>query len=260
VAGAVLLFAAPLLTLAIYRNAFPYYFPFILLPVALTAALGVEALRDRLLRLVVLIAMALPPLAVIPAAWREDQAAQRAVARAAHELFPSPVRYIDRSSMLPSFPKTGFFMSTWGVEGYLDGDQPDLARAIAREQPPLLLLNSPLLEEAVAPTGLALSSHLLPRDAKALRSNYIEQWGPLWVAGKKLPVETGQFDIEIVGRYTLECQGARQIDRADTPCGGTINLAPGAHGWAGGAATLRWGDHLPTPVEPLPAEPIFYGF
>jgi hypothetical protein len=259
-AVAVLLFAAPLLTLAIYRNAFPYYFPFILLPVALTAALGVEALRDRLLRLVVLIAMALPPLAVIPAAWREDQAAQRTVARAAHELFPSPVRYIDRGSMLPSFPKSGFFMSTWGVEGYLDAHQPVLSQAIAREQPPLLILNSPLLWDAVAPTDEPGSRRLLPSDAEALRLNYIEQWGPIWVAGKKLTAEAGRFAVAIGGTYTLECRGARQIDYAQVPCGGSTNLAPGPHGWAGGRATLRWGDHLSTLAGSPPAEPIFYGF
>jgi hypothetical protein len=116
------------------------------------------------------------------------------------------------------------------------------------------------LQEAVAPSGERLSSLLRPSDAEALRRNYIEHWGPIWVAGKKLPVEAVRYDIAIGGTYTLECKGVREIDGAQVRCGGTTNLAPGPHDWSGGAATLRWGDHLPTPVELPPAGPIFYGF
>jgi hypothetical protein len=255
----VLLLAAPILSLVIYRNAFPYFFPFIMLPAVLAAGLGAEAMTSRSLRLVVIAAMALPPLAVVPRAWTEDQSAQRMVAHAAHELFRSPVGYLDRSSMLPSFPHSGFFMSTWGIEGYLAGGKPRLAQAVVGDQPPLLILNSPLLRDAVAPRGGPLPWRLLPTDAEALRENYIEQWGPLWVAGKSLPA-AGNFAIVIEGTYTLECRGRRQVDGADLPCGGTTKLSPGEHSWAGGAATLRWGDHLPVPAERVPTKPIFYGF
>lgn len=256
----VLLFAAPLLSLAVYRNAFPYFFPFIMLPVALSAGLGAEAMKRPLLRSAVLIGMTVPLMMSFAVWWQRDQSAQREIASVAHELFPEPVPYIDRNGMLPSFPKAGFFMSTWGIESYLTSRRSVLAQAIMREQPPLLILNSPLLQDAVDPQGVPLPWHLLPRDAEALRSNYIEHWGPIWVAGKALSTGAGDFDILIGGTYTLQCQGRRQIDGADVPCNATMNLSPGAHRWAGGEGTLRWSDHLPVPAQAPPTEPIYYGF
>jgi len=196
----------------------------------------------------------------VPEAWRHDQSAQRAVARTARQLFPVPVHYIDGYSMLPSFAEDGFFMSTWGLEEYMAARKSVLADAIARDQPPLLILNSPALRHAISAQNEPLRWRLLSSDVEALRDNYIEEWGPVWVAGKTMGQPSGRFDIVIGGTYTLECQGIRQIDRTDGPCGGTVYLAPGPHTWSGGAATLRWGDHLRAPNEPPPGEPIFYGF
>ena len=255
----VLLFAAPLLSLVVYRNAFPYFFPFIMLPVAVSAGLGAEAVKRPLLRSAVLIGMAVPLVMGFAIGWQRDQSAQREIASVAHEMFPEPVSYIDRNGMLPSFPKVGFFMSTWGVEEYLRARNRSLAQVIARKQPPLLILNSPLLEDAVAPQRLSLPWRLLPRDIEALRSNYIEHWGPVWVAGKTLSSNAGDFDILIGGTYTLECRGERRIDDVDVSCNATTHLAPGGHRWTGGEARLRWGDHLAVSVQAPPAKPIYYG-
>ena len=59
------------------------------------------------------------------------------LAREVQRIFPEPVGYIDRSGMLPSYPKVGFLMSTWGVEGVVARGKPTLAPLIRRRQPPL---------------------------------------------------------------------------------------------------------------------------
>jgi hypothetical protein len=256
----VLLLVAPLLSLVVYRNAFPYFFPFIMLPVAVAAGLGVEAIKRPLLRFAVLIGMAVAIVMSFVVGWQRDQSAQREIADVVHELFPEPVPYIDRNGMLPSFPKAGFLMSTWGIDEYLRGSNASLAQVVARQQPPLLILNSPLLQDAVAPQRQVAVRRLLPGDVEALSSNYIELWGPIWIAGKTLAKGDRNFDILVEGTYTLDCRGSSQIDGIDVPCNGTTYLERGKHRWSGGEATLRWGDRLAAPTRAPPTKPIFHGF
>ena len=47
---------------------------------------------------------------------------------------------------------------------------------------------------------------LLPEDRRTLLDNYIHHWGLLFVAGKRLEIERGTFELEILipGDYTLE--------------------------------------------------------
>lgn len=262
---AMLLFAAPLATLLFYRNAFPYFFPFILLPAALAGALGSSRLKPGPLRVAVVAGMIVTMLLQVPPSLSKGQSAQRETARMVHRLFPEPVEYIDRSSMIPSFPKIGLFMSTWGMESYLAGPGDAFVSAVAKHQPPLLLLNSPILQEAVDPGGLPLECGsstvgLRPRDEAVLRENYIAHWGPVWVAGKTLSFNSGTFEILIAGPYTLECRGNRTIDGRTRTCGSVTTFARGAHSWDGGEARLRWGNNLAVPTQSPPREPNFYCF
>lgn len=262
---AMLLFAAPLATLLFYRNAFPYFFPFILLPAALAAALGSSRLKPGPLRVAVVAGMIVMMLLQVPHSLSKGQSAQRETARVVHLLFPEPVKYIDRSSMIPSFPKIGPFMSTWGMESYLAGPGDAFVSAVAEHQPPLLLLNSPVLQEAVDPGGPSLecgstAARLRPRDEAVLRENYIAHWGPVWVAGKTLSFNSGTFEILIAGPYTLECRGDRVVDGQTRTCGSVITLARGEHSWDGEEARLRWGNTLAVPKQLPPREPNFSCF
>ena len=58
---------------------------------------------------------------------------------AVHATFPEPVPYIGGYGVVASFPRQGFFMSSWGVEDYHRARVPIFADIVARTQPPLLL-------------------------------------------------------------------------------------------------------------------------
>lgn len=257
---ALLLFALPLVSLVFYRNAFPYFFPFILLPVALLAAAGASRIIKPLHRITLVAGMAVLVALRLVSSWQIDQSAQREISAAVHEAFPEPVAYIDRNGMLPSFPKSGFFMSTWGTEQYLDGKHPPIADTIRQDQPPLLILNTPLLEDAVLGTSQYGNFRLKAGDSAMLRENYVEHWGPIWVAGKTIDRSADRFEIVLAGTYTLECEGRAMIDGKLTQCGSTFALVEGTHSWSGPQAVLRWGRNLPRPDQAPPNAPIYYGF
>lgn len=186
----VLLLAAPLLSLVIYRNAFPYFFPFILAPAVPAIALASQRLDRPIWRNAALTGlfagMAMQYAQLLP----RDQLAQRQVIAAVHEIFPAPVNYIDRNGMLPSFPKTGFFMSSWGMELVSAAGSPALAPVIAQQRPPLVIANSPVLLKALDPSFVYSGPRLHPDDERALREHYVHYWGPIWLAGKD-----GKFDL-----------------------------------------------------------------
>lgn len=260
--AALLLCLAPLAALAFYRNAFPYFFPFLLFPVALAALPTARRLAREPRPLAELLLAALGLLAAWQAVrlWPHGQEAQRAYAAAAESMFARAVPYIDRNAMLPSWPQTGMFMTSWGVEEAAARGRPALAEAIARDAPPLLIVNSPVIEAALDPAMEWPGPRLVPADARALRETYIPHWGALWVAGKRLAGPEGRFVLRLGGRYTLECSGRRTLDGSERACGSVVSLEAGPHDWSGGAARLRWGDHLPRPAAAPPQEPIYHGF
>ncbi|WP_182466741.1 glycosyltransferase family 39 protein [Sphingomonas gilva] len=255
--------ATPLLTLIFYRNAFPYFFAFILPPVAVVAGYATERLGRRWL-IPLALAMTIGSVVSHSRGLAKPQDAQAELIAAVHAVFPEPVPYIDRCSMIARFPKTGFFMSSWGVESYRAADR-EVFRAIARDRaPPLLIANGPALEAAMAGADSADGNRLLPGDAAFLRDNYVHHWGAIWVAGKTLRLVGGKADFEIVigGRYTVEADAPVTIDgRRYTPKT-VVALAPGFHGIAGGVdrAVLRWGDNLHVPTAKPSTEPLFRGF
>ncbi|MHA6334501.1 hypothetical protein ACXYL9_12555 [Qipengyuania sp. CAU 1752] len=259
---ALLLCVLPLLSFALYRNAFPYFIPFILIP-CLIAALPIAKLlvNDRRFFLeILLFACAAGTAAQFISYWPRDQEAQRAYTSAVHSLFPEPVAYIERSSMLPSFFKSGFFMSSWGIESSAGLDPPPVREAIERDAPPVLLVSSPAIAKALDPGSPYAKPRLAPEDESALRESFIQHWGDLWVAGKQLRETSGLFRLAIPGRYTLECQGERVISNRNLSCGAVVLLAKGEHRWSGGPIKIRWGRNLPVPGRPPPAGPIYHRF
>lgn len=265
-AAVLLLLVAPILSLVFYRNAFPYFFPYIFATVAIIAAFAARELKGRPLFVALMAAMMISLAAQAAMLWQRDQSAQRQVAAVAHGLFPQPVPYIDRNGMLPSFEKVGFFMSSWGVEGIRARGVPALKPVIEQRQPPLVVANSPQLAAAFGLPADTGGLDLLPGDVAALRDNYIHHWGALWVAGKQLRAQTGEahFDLAIAGVYTVECvDGHVRVDGQPVRCGSAVALRPGRHGLAADrmmAVTLRWGDRLLRPTVPEPEKPVFYGF
>lgn len=137
---------------------------------------------------------------------------------------------------------------------------PAVLPIIETRQPPLLITNSPVLSAALEPSAAHVGYRLNPTDEEALRTSYVQHWGPIWVAGKNLDEASGSFGLSIPGTYTLECSGSRTIDGLSRRCGSTVSLNQGAREWSGGSAVLRWGEHLPRPSGAPPERPIYYGF
>lgn len=258
---------ATLLCLPFYRNAFPYFFPFIMPPAMLLVAWIVEwssLLRGRIGVMVLAISM-LVPAAMVAKTWSErGRPPQRQVVARVHEVFPQPVSMIDHSHMIGSFPKRGFFMSTWGMANYR-ANPPIFANILQRETVPLLLLDSPRLAEAVGTLPARdPSDRLHDEDRAILRENFIPHWGPIWVAGKRIEPagSSGQFEILIPGDYTLE--GDRlTIDGKQLDNGNVVQLVKGRHSFVARSPTsriLRWGNNLRKPAGPEPTGPLFVGF
>jgi hypothetical protein len=266
----------PMATLAVYRNSFPYFYSFILAPASVLAALTWQSFTPRRPLPLVLKLLALTWMVgslILHGVYAPRQMPlddQRLVVSEVHRMFPEPTSYLDRSSMVSSFPQAGFFMSTWGMEAYARRREPVLRRAIEKRGPPLLVANHPLLDPAnvVYPSATPYRPLLLEPDRKALEGAYIHHWGPIYVAGTRfeapLAEPPARIDLLIGGLYTMEAGGPVLIDGRVTQPGQTIALTQGVHRAAGvnraETVTLRWGKRLYRPVRPPPVRPLFLGF
>ena len=273
-AAPLLLLALPLVTLVSYRNSFPYFLPDVLAPAVLLCGLGLDRLRrwaDRsgrlgpLLTLAIVLGLAASGVVNYLRQLPNSLAGQRLLVATVHRMFPEPVPYIDRCSMISSFPKVGFFMSSWGMVSYTHNRRPVLTEAVETHAPPFLLANTPTLNLLLSGAEAArLRYPLLAADWRTLRQSYIHHWGIVFVAGKRLLVDEdgAELTILIPGEYTVEGALAVRIDGRAVQPGDVIELAAGSHdvtSQAAGLLTLRWGDHLYLPDEPPPRGPVFAG-
>ncbi|MFK7835417.1 MAG: hypothetical protein AB8B60_04290 [Sulfitobacter sp.] len=209
------LFAAPLLTVVLYRNAFPYFFPFAVPALMVCVALGAQALKGSLIWKLGLVLMLAGGATQTLRAYAEDNAAQRTTIAEVHRLFPQSVSYIDQNGMMASFERQGFFMSTWGIAVYRAAGKPVFGKLIAEHQPPLLLANRDELYLAMRPerdSGETLG--LLADDAEVLRASYVHHAGVIWLAGQESVLNTGQatMNLPFAGRYRLEAEGPVTVD------------------------------------------------
>lgn len=251
---------APLATIAIYRNAYPYHFVFILPPAVVAAAPAIgPAVRRFGAAPLAMILLA----SVLVLSFIEDRSVlprQRTIIAGVHAIFPEPVTYIDNSGMVGDFPRAvNHFASGWGLADYRRAGEPQYSRAMAAEPVPMLLANNPILQDPFFDRDL--DDGLLPADERVLRENYIQHWGYVFVAGRTFPAGAAPLTwrVAVPGIYTVEGD-AVVIDGKLRPKGSLVDLARGQHLIAGGRAhdvTLRWGDHLGRPVAAWPREPLF---
>lgn len=273
-------FAVPLLSLLIYRNAYPYFFVFLMPAVVILGGYFADVLiarwriaGSRVAFLVLAGTVLMVSGSVLGDYIRrlpDQTVAQAEVIATVHRMFPEPVTYIDRNSMIASFPKVGFFMSTWGMESYLSRHRPIMEDLIRREQPKFLLANSCALElsRRADDDPVACPLRLLDEDLEALRANFVHHWGAIYVAGKSFdlvrPSEPQTFEILIPGVYTLEAGVAVSIDGETYRPGDPVSLDRTTHEIAAtGEATralLRWGERLYRPDHGPSRQPLYQGF
>lgn len=271
--------AAPLATLLVYRNAFPYYYGFLLAPPAVLIAVAWQALgNDGFVGRTGLLSLGMKVLAILYLLFNlivqgvlapqvKPLAHQRQILRAVHRVFADPVPYFSRTTLVASFPQVGFFMSTWGMENYRAVGERVFVRAITERAPPLLIADHPLLdlENKVYPPLTNQGHELFEEDRTALDATYIHHWGPIYVAGLRTRIRNQKtVEVMIGGRYTLEAGCSIEIDGRRIAPGESIVLARGPHeltateGFADIA--LRWGDKLYHPDNPPADLPLFLGF
>lgn len=262
---AILLLAAPVLCLAFYRNAFPYFFPFLVPPLVVASGLVFRRIRSTKIAATLHVALLASLVLAIPQYGYKDQQAQRETIAAVKAAFPQPVPYIDRSAMVPSYPKVGFFMTSWGLEAALASGSDVMTGIVHKRQPRFVIANSPALRFALDPASeLAPALRLTDSDEQTLRENFVHHWGAIWVAGKKMTAlpESQDFELLIPGIYTLECSdGPTLIDGYERECGTIMSLDKGNHTISAAWPTeviLRTGEKLVSPDRPPSEKPIFY--
>lgn len=252
----------PLASVALYRNSFPYFYVFILPPAMIAAAIAARSMLAMLPERLLLIALVLGTGFVSLATPREVLSRQQQVISAVHRIFPQPVSYFDFPGIVADYPKANFFMSTWGVTQYWRGSTRTFVDAMTRQTVPLLIADHELLERNQ--TAPEPAWELLPRDAAALRENFVHHWGPIWVAGRRFPATAPAQDFRVYapGTYTLEGAAARIDGRAVKP-GATLEMSRGMHRFERiekGEVVLRWGDHLLQPADSYLGGPVFKDF
>jgi hypothetical protein len=253
----------PLATVLLYRNAYPYFYVFILPPVLVATAPAIDLLLKRLSPAILAGSFLLIGLVIAANSPRGTIEGQRQTIAVAKQLFPQPVTYIDFAGSLGSQNRaTDFMLSGWGLKNYHARGIPELRQIMLHKTVPLLVVNHPVLDAAMA--GARPPERLMDADAAALRDNYIPHWGRLYVAGKVISPGGDPIEAEFLvpGPYTLEDAAIELDGRAYRP-GDIITLSRGLHRIGGSRqaqATLRWGKNLPRPAEaPLPVPP-FDGF
>lgn len=269
--------ALPLFTPLIYRNAFSYFYVLIIPPATLATGYFVEKYRERaehggasarLLILAPLLVAIVTSAGFYKGRLQDQRIAQSETVRLVHELFPRPVPYIDRNAMIASFPKVGFFMSSWGVENYRAKNLP-VMEDLLREKAPVFLLANTLLLDLDGGGGSEILEErrmLLDEDLETLQDNFIHFWGIVYLAGKKFDFAGGRsqpFEILLPGPYTLEAAGRVTIDGVPIEPGGVVKLGRGAHlmqATAGlAAAVLVYGDNPARPQAVRNPQPIYTG-
>ncbi len=232
-------FGLSLLPIAFYRNTFPYYYVAMLGPACVLAAAGVDAIlalvrrtadqaAARRMLLAAVIALSLQAALHLFQLREDRQSQQRATIAAVHRIFPHPVPYIDHSGMVSSFPKTNFFMTSWGLEEYRARGVGFMGEVMSRFKPPLLLANREMLE----PESSLFRSWLFPEDQDLIRKFFLPYWGPIYIAGAEANLtsaEAANVQLPYAGRYRLNTSAPVVVDGQLRHNGDVIEVGESPH-------------------------------
>lgn len=210
-----ILFAVPALSVIVYRNAFPYFFPFAVPLLMVSVAFGAQHLRGTRLLLACIALMGASGLSQAVFAVREGTVQQHAILDEIHRIFPQPVPYIGDSGMVSSFPRVGFFMSGWGMKGYYAAGEQVFPDLLAKHRPPMLLANKWVLAHTmqIPETGNE-QRLLLLEDHDLLRRSYVHYSGSIYLAGGEVQLggESVKLTLPFPGSYRLVSPSPITID------------------------------------------------
>jgi hypothetical protein len=153
----------------------------------------------------------------------DQQAGQRQVLDAVHQIFPNPVPYIDHAGMVATYRKVNFFMSTWGMDEYRRTGKPFMLPALREFRPPMVLVNRSYLD-----VTSQHSNYLMPADRETLRAFYQPYWGPILVAGARADLggpEPRAVALPFAGKYRLESAEPVLVDGVLRAPGDAVDVA-----------------------------------
>ena len=251
-----------ILTLFFYRNSAAYYYVFVLAPVAAAFGPSLSLARKRV-PVWALSAIFLVFALLVFA--NEDRTAidrQRQTLDAVHRIFPDPVSYFDHNGMIGGFHKMNLLMTPWGMEQYRASRENSYRSAMQSRPVPLLLENDALLTEVMRgdrPAGI-----LSADDVAALRGNYLRYWGPVWIAGKRVPgsVPSVRTEFLVPGDYQVVGSPLR-IDGLVYNRGSIVFIDRGMHVLSAQGdrdTLLLWADAAEPPSAHPPRGDLFVGF
>ena len=241
----------PVLTPLYYHNSLPYFHPFILPPVVVTAVLTLPYVIKRYGSHMVAGVIAASALSVWIVDARGVTERQHSLVDAVHEIFPEPVAYVDCCGMIGTFPKVNEFRTRWGIEKYLRTGKPLIREQMLVQPVPLLLDNKREFADAID----GVSEHTLhPQDAAAVRDTYIRIWGDIFVAGRIIEAQASDiWDVLVPGTYTVK--GTLNVDGENYRSGDVVTLKRGAVTLRNDTAEpvqLVWGENPATPAGTAP--------
>lgn len=266
------------LTILVYRNAWAYYYVFIIPPVVVFCGIIMDKILSAyqksqtklkglgLFFIIVLIIMS--GCIQYSLSNSDEIKRQREIVSLVHKIFPVPTYYIDRCSMVSTYPKLGFFMSSWGMENYKKNGVLIFGDLIKDKQPLFLISNISSLNPDRVVRDEGRERELFVEDSMVLNENYIRHWGSLFVAGKKFnflsDLQEKHFKILISGIYTVEAQDVVYIDGVEFLPGSYVDLISGGHIMSVESApmkvNLRIGKDLYRPSEAPSSQFLFENF
>lgn len=242
----------PVLTPLFYFNAHPYFYAFILPPVAASAALAVPVLLRRYGPPAILAAVAGSALMIWAVDPRGVTERQQQLVGGVYQIFPEPVAYFDCCGMIGRFEKANSFRTKWGVEIYRESGRAQLLEAMHARPVPLLLDNNREFSAAIA--GDATDSFHRD-DIAALRTTYTRVWGDIFVAGREIePRGSLRWSVLVPGPYTLE-GGPVLLNGKPVESGETVTLDRGTitlFNPGDDRAALLWGHGIRRPSAAPP--------
>jgi hypothetical protein len=256
-------FLAPVAVLLFYRNTFPYFFVFLLAPVAVAIAPALGLVRGRYGNALLSVALAAMPLALAIMEPRDVIGRQQALIDYVHQEFPKRTGYLDYSGIIADYPRILEYLTSGnGIRLYHEQGEAIVGREIDRGNVPFIIANNDVILAALV--GRPVPNTFLPADLAAMRGNYVRQWGVLWREGTQVPAGTGPFEFHLrrAGIFAL-AGDTLTIDGVAVANGTSITLSEGRHLVSGRrkAPSILWrGDRPPATPPNLPMDNVFTRF
>ncbi|MEP2737177.1 MAG: hypothetical protein ABJP34_12875 [Erythrobacter sp.] len=255
---------AMIVTPLYYINTFPYFFAFMLAPIAAALGVAMQVLSDRYGRRLLIAVMAGWAAFIWVGDGESELDKQRTIQMAANQMFTEPVNYLDFPGYLPRHRKANFFLTGWGLRNYVTGNRPKFTEILSEKPIPMLAAIDPERNPSLlsAMTDIPRGFEFFPEDLKALKTTYRQLWGPLYVAGVELTAgETREWRVWVPGTYTADAAitvngtSYAKGDYVDLKRGKVSLIAP-----ADKTTGLIWGKDTKAPDIPVPQRPYWTDF